>query len=56
MSGISLDLAERHRVNLPGADMLDPVLLQFLLEAGLAPKAGVLPPVVVQHLLGNPLS
>jgi hypothetical protein len=35
--------------------MFDPVLLQLLLEAGLAPPVGVLPAVVGQHLLGNPV-
>jgi hypothetical protein len=50
-----LDLAEGHRVVRPGPDMFDAVFLQLLLEAGLAPPVGVLPPVVGQHLLGNPV-
>ncbi|HSM89271.1 MAG TPA: hypothetical protein VLT56_04550 [Desulfobacterales bacterium] len=50
-----LDLAEGHRVVRPGPDMFDAVFLQLLLEAGLAPPVGVLPPVVGQHLLGDPV-
>jgi hypothetical protein len=50
-----LDLAEGHRVVRPGPDMFDAVFLQLLLEAGLAPPVGVLPPVVGQHLLGHPV-
>jgi hypothetical protein len=51
----ALDLSKRHRVMRPGTDMLDPVFLQLLLEAGLAPPVGVLAPVVGQDLLGNPV-
>jgi hypothetical protein len=50
-----LDLAKRHRVVRPGADMFDAVFLQLLFEAGLAPPVGVLPAVVGQDLLGNPV-
>jgi hypothetical protein len=50
-----LDLAEGHRVVRPGPDMFDAVFLQLLLEAGLPTPVGVLPPVVGQHLLGNPV-
>jgi len=50
-----LDLAQRHRVVRPGADVFDTVFLQLLLEAGLPPPVGVLPPVVGQHLLGDPV-
>jgi len=49
----ALNLAERHRVMRAGTDMLDAVFLQLLLEAGLAPPVGVLPPVVSQNLLGD---
>jgi len=51
----ALDLAKRHRVMRPGTDMLDPVFLQLLLEAGLPPPVGVLAPVVGQDLLGDPV-
>jgi len=37
------------------ADVLDPVLLQLLLEPRGAPPVGVLPAVVGQHLLGHPV-
>jgi len=50
-----LDLAKGHRVVRPGADMFDPVFLQLLLEAGLPPPVGVLPPVIRQNLLGDPV-
>jgi hypothetical protein len=50
-----LDLAKGHRVVRPGADMFDAVFLQLLLEAGLAPPVGVLPAVVGQDLLGDPV-
>jgi len=50
-----LDLAKGHRVVRPGADMFDALFLQLLLEAGLAPPVGVLPPVIRQNLLGNPV-
>ena len=50
-----LDLAQRHRVVGPGPDMFDTVFLQLLLEAGLAPPVGVLPAIVRQHLLGDPV-
>jgi hypothetical protein len=50
-----LDLAERHRVMRPGADVLDPLFLQLLLKPGLAPPVGVLPAVVGQHFLGAPV-
>jgi len=48
-----LDLAQRHRVMRPGADVFNPVFRQLLLKAGLAPPVGVLPAIVGQHLLGN---
>ena len=48
-----LDLAQRHRMVRGAADMMDAVLGQLLLEARLAVPAGVLPPVVREHLLGN---
>jgi hypothetical protein len=48
-----LDLAQRHRVMRAGTDVFDAFFLQFLLEAGLPPPVGVLPPVVGQDLLGN---
>lgn len=35
------------------ANVVDVVLLQFLLELRLAPPVGVLPPVVREHLLGR---
>jgi len=35
--------------------MLDAVFLQLLLEAGLPPPVGVLPAIVGQHLLGDPV-
>jgi hypothetical protein len=50
-----LDLAQRHRVVRSGADMPNTVFLQLLLEAGLTPPVGVLPSVVGQHLLGDPV-
>jgi hypothetical protein len=50
-----LDLAQRHRVVRPGADVFDTAFLQLLLEAGLPAPVGVLPAVVSQHLLGNPV-
>jgi len=50
-----LDLAKGHRVVRTGADMLDAVFLQLLLEAGLPTPVGVLPPIVGQDLLGNPV-
>jgi hypothetical protein len=50
-----LDLPKRHRVVGTGADMPDTVFFQLLLKAGLAPPVGVLPAVVRQHLLGNPV-
>jgi hypothetical protein len=50
-----LDLTERHRVVRPGTDVANPIFLHLLLEAGLAPPVGVLPSVVGQHLLGNPV-
>ena len=49
----ALDLAERHRVMGPGFEMSDAALLEFRLEAGRAPPAGVLPAVVGEHLLGR---
>jgi len=39
----------------PGPDVPHTVLLQFLLKARLAPPVGVLPPVVGQDLLGDPV-
>ena len=50
-----LDLAKGHRVVRTGADMFDALFLQFLLEAGLSPPVGILPAVVGQHLLGDPV-
>jgi hypothetical protein len=50
-----LDLTERHRVMRPGADVFDTVFLQLLLKPSLPPPVGVLPAVVGQHLLGNPV-
>ena len=50
-----LDLAKGHRVVRTGADMLDAVFLQLLLEAGLPTPVGVLTPIVGQDLLGNPV-
>ena len=50
-----LDLAQRHRVVRTGTDVLDALFLQFLLKPGLPPPVGVLPPIVGQHLLGNPV-
>ena len=50
-----LNLAQRHRVVGSGADMPNTVFLQRLLEAGLTPPVGVLPSVVGQHLLGDPV-
>ena len=49
----ALHLAQCHRVLGPGADVGHPVLLEFLLETGLAAPGGVLPPVVGEHLLGH---
>jgi len=37
------------------AEVVDPILLQFLLETGLAPPRGVLAAIVGEHLLGNPV-
>jgi hypothetical protein len=51
----TLDLAERHGVMRPGPDVPHPVLVQLLLEARLAPPVRVLPPVVGQNLLGDPV-
>jgi hypothetical protein len=51
----ALNLSKRHRVVRTGADMLDAVFLQLLLEAGLAPPVGVLPAVIGQNLLGDPV-
>lgn len=48
-----LDFAQRHRVMRLAADVVDVVLLEFLLEPRLAPPRGVLPPVVGQHFLGH---
>ena len=45
-----LDLAERHRVVRPRADVLHPVLAQLLLEPRRPAPRGVLPAVVRQHL------
>jgi len=50
-----LDLPERHGVVGTGADMPDTVFFQLLLKTGLAPPVGVLPAIVGQHLLGNPV-
>jgi hypothetical protein len=50
-----LNFAQRHRVVRPGADVFDPVFPQLLLKPGLAPPVGVLPAIVGQHLLGNPV-
>jgi hypothetical protein len=51
----TLDLAERHGVVRPGPDVPHTVLVQFLLEARLAPPVRVLPAVVGQDLLGDPV-
>jgi hypothetical protein len=51
----ALDLAERHGVMRPGADVPHPVLFQLLLEARLAPPVRVLPAVVGQNLFGDPV-
>jgi hypothetical protein len=51
----AFDLAKRHRVVGPGADMLDALFRELLLKARLPAPVGVLPPVVGQHLLGNPV-
>jgi hypothetical protein len=51
----ALDLAKGHRVVGPGTDVLDPLFLQLLLEAGLPPPVRVLPAVIGQHLLGDPV-
>jgi len=48
-----LDLAKRHGVVRPGADMLDPVFFKLLFEPSLPPPVGVLPAVVGQHLPRN---
>jgi hypothetical protein len=50
-----LDLTQGHRVVGTRADVLHPVLFHLLLEAGLSPPVGVLPAVVGEHLLGNPV-
>ena len=49
---VPLDLPERHRMMRLAAEVMHPVLLQFLLEAGLASPGGVLPTIVGKHLLG----
>jgi hypothetical protein len=51
----ALNLAERHGVMRPGADVPHPVFLKLLLEPRLAPPVGVLPAVVGQDLLGDPV-
>ncbi|MFO7707846.1 MAG: hypothetical protein R6V84_06710 [Desulfobacterales bacterium] len=50
-----LDLAQGHRMVGPRADVLDPLFLELLLKPGLPPPVGVLPAVVGQHLLGDPV-
>jgi hypothetical protein len=50
-----LDLAQGHRVMGTGPDMFDPLFLQLLLEPGLPPPVGVLPPIVRQQLLRDPV-
>jgi hypothetical protein len=51
----AFNFSKRHRVVGPGTDVLDPVFLQLLLEAGLAPPVGVLASVVGQNFLGHPV-
>ena len=46
----ALDLAERLGMVRRRTEVVDLVLAQFILEAGLAAPVGVLPPVVGQHL------
>jgi len=50
-----LDLPQRLRVMRGAAEVMHPVLLQFLLELRLPPPVRVLPPVVRQHLPGHPV-
>jgi len=50
-----LDLPQRHGMMGRTADVMDVILLQFLLELRRAPPTGVLPPVVGQHLLRRPV-
>jgi hypothetical protein len=48
----TLDFAQRHRMVRCRLDMLDPVLLQFLLKLRRPAPVRVLPAVVGKHLLG----
>jgi hypothetical protein len=50
-----LDLPERHRMMRRALEVMDPILRQFPLEAGLAVPGRVLPPVVGEHLPGHPV-
>ncbi len=50
-----LDLPQRHRVMRRAADVVDPVLGQFHLEAGFPFPGRILLPVVRQHLLRDPM-
>ena len=47
------DLAQSHRMMGPTLDVVDPVLLQLVLELGFAPPVGVLTTVVGEHFLGH---
>jgi hypothetical protein len=49
----ALDLPQRLRVVRTGLEVADPVAVQLLLEFRRSPPAGVLPPLVGQHLLGR---
>ena len=46
------DFTQRHRMMRLAAQVVDPILLQFHLEPGLAPPRSVLPPIVGEHFLG----
>jgi hypothetical protein len=48
-----LNLAQRLRVMRAAAEVMDVILLQFLLKPRLAAPVGVLPAIVRQHLLGH---
>jgi hypothetical protein len=50
-----LDFPKRLGVVGLAAKMMDPVLLQFMLESRLSPPVRVLPPIVRQHFLGHPI-
>jgi hypothetical protein len=49
------DLAQRHGMMGPGADVLDPVHGQLFFKPRGAPPVGVLSTVVGEHLFGNPI-